>query len=135
MRFISMVKFRETNAAPPPKEFLEAMGALTREAAEAGCVMTAGEGLLPTAKAARVRLDGGKVSIMDGPFTEAKEVIGGFAIFEAQSMDEMVKWARRMMDLHKAYLPGWQGECEIRQIGGPGEKLCDQVAEEQATAV
>ena len=110
MRFISMVKHVEVDAAPPPRSLLEAMGALTQEAAAAGCVMLQGEGLLPTAKAARVRLDGAKVTVMDGPFTEAKEVIGGFAIFEAESLDEMVKWGRRMMDLHKMHMPGWKGE-------------------------
>ncbi len=135
MRFISMVKYVEAHAAPPPKEFLEAMTALIQEATEAGCPMIQGEGLLPTATGVRVRLDGGTVSVTDGPFTEAKEVIGGFAIFEAPSRDEMIKWARRMLELHRAYLPGWQGECEIRQIAGPGEKLCDQVHETQSEAV
>jgi hypothetical protein len=135
MRFISMVKHVEANAAPPPRALLEAMGALTQEAAEAGCVMIQGEGLLPTAKGARVRLDGGKVTVMDGPFTEAKEIIGGFAIFEAESMGEMIKWARRMMELHKTHIPGWVGEAEIRQIAGPGEKLCDQVQDTQTAAV
>jgi hypothetical protein len=130
-----MVKHSEAKAAPPPKAFLEAMGRLTQEASQAGCVMVVGEGLLPTASGARLRLDNGKVSVMDGPFTEAKEVIGGFAIFESQSKDEMIKWARRMLDLHKAHIPGWEGEVEIRQIAGPGEKLCDQVSEIQEAAV
>jgi len=135
MRFISMVKYVEADAAPPPKAFLEAMGALTQEATEAGCVMIAGEGLLPTAAGTRVRLDGGMMTVIDGPFTEAKEVIGGFAIFEASSKDEVVKYARRMMELHKAHIPGWQGEAEIRQIAGPGEKLCDQISETETAAV
>jgi hypothetical protein len=130
-----MVKYVEADAAPPPKAFLEAMGALTQEATEAGCVMIAGEGLLPTAAGTRVRLDGGTMTVMDGPFTEAKEVIGGFAIFEASSKDEVVKYARRMMELHKAHIPGWQGEAEIRQIAGPGEKLCDQISETETAAV
>ena len=135
MRFISMVKYVEADAAPPPKAFLEAMGALTQGAAEAGCVMIAGEGLLPTTAGTRVRLDGGTMTVIDGPFTEAKEVIGGFAIFEASSKDEVVKYARRMMELHKAHIPGWQGEAEIRQIAGPGEKLCDQISETETVAV
>jgi hypothetical protein len=135
MRFISMVRYVEADAAPPPKAFLEAMSALTQEAATAGCAMIAGEGLLPTAEGTRVRLDGGKVTVTDGPFTESKEVIGGFAIFEAPSMDEVIKYARRMMELHKAHIPGWQGECEIRRIAGPGEKLCDQSAEALSEAI
>ena len=135
MRFISMVKYVEADASPPPSAFLDAMGALIEEANAAGCVMIQAEGLLPTAAGVRVRLDGGKVAVMDGPFTEAKEVVGGFAVFEAPSRGEVVKWARRMLDLHKAHIPGWQGECEIRQIAGPGEKLCDQAHETQAAAV
>lgn len=135
MRFISMVKYVEADAAPPPKAFLEAMTALTQEAAEAGCVMEAGEGLLPTAQGTRVRLNGGKVTVTDGPFTEAKEVIGGFAIFEAPSRDVVSKYARRMLELHKVHIPDWEGECEIRQIAGPGEKLCDQVQEDETIAV
>ena len=107
MRFISMVKHAEANAAPQPKEFLEAMGALTQEAAEAGCVMIAGEGLLPTAKAARVRLDGGAVTVMDGPFTEAKEVIGGYALLKASSKEEILKHTKRFLEV------AGQGTCEI----------------------
>ena len=73
--------------------------------------------------------------VVDGPFNEAKEVVGGFAIFDAPSKAEMLKWTTRFMDLHKKHLPGWEGECEVRQIAGPGEKLCDQAREAQAAAV
>ena len=135
MRFISMVKFAEAKAVPPSKEFLEAMGQLTQDAAKAGCVMVGAEGLLPTSMGARVRLADSKVTVMDGPFTEAKEVVGGFAIFDAPSKAEMLEWARRFMDLHRTHIPGWEGEAELRQIAGPGEKLCDQVHETQAAAV
>jgi hypothetical protein len=135
MRFISMVKFAEAKAVPPSKEFLEAMGQLTQDAAKAGCVMVGAEGLLPTSMGARVRLADSKVTVMDGPFTEAKEVVGGFAIFDAPSKAEMLEWTRRFMDLHRTHIPGWEGEAELRQIAGPGEKLCDQVHETQAAAV
>ena len=135
MRFISMVKSAEAKAVPPSKEFLEAMGQLTQDAAKAGCVMVGAEGLLPTTMGARVNLSKGKVTVMDGPFTEAKEVVGGFAIFDAPSKAEMLKWTTRFMDLHKTHLPGWEGEAEVRQIAGPGEKLCDQVHETQAPAI
>ena len=135
MRFISMVKSAEAKAVPPSKEFLEAMGQLTQDAAKAGCVMVGAEGLLPTTMGARVNLSKGKVTVMDGPFTEAKEVVGGFAIFDAPSKAEMLKWTTRFMDLHKTHLPGWEGEAEVRQIAGPGEKLCDQVHETPAPAI
>ena len=111
------------------------MDQLVQEAGKAGCVMAEGIGLHPTSAGARVRLSEGKVTVIDGPFTEAKEVVGGFAIFDAPSKAEMLKWTTRFMDLHKMHLPGWEGECEVRQIAGPGEKLCDQVHETQAAAV
>ncbi len=129
MRFMSMVKFSETQLAPPPKAFLEAMDKLIKESAEAGCIMVEAGGLLPTANGARVRLSGGKVAVMDGPFTEAKEVVGGYAIFDVPTKDAMIECARRFMDLHRTHLPGWEGEAEIRQVAGPGEKLCDQTRE------
>ena len=135
MRFISMVKFTEKDAVPPPKAFLEAMNQLVTDVAKEGCTMVDGVGLLPTSAGARVRLAGGKVTVMDGPFTEAKEVVGGYAIFEANSNAEMIKCAERFMDLHRKYLPGWDGECEIRQIAGPGEKLCEQVHATETVAV
>ena len=79
-----------------------------------------------------MRLASGKVSVTDGPFTEAKEVVGGFAIFEAPSKAEMLRWTIRFMDLHKKHFPGWEGVCEVRQIAGPGEKLCEQAREAEA---
>ena len=135
MRFMSMVKFSETQLAPPPKAFLEAMDRLIKESAEAGCIMVEAGGLLPTANGARVRLSGGKVTVMDGPFTEAKEVVGGYAIFDAPTKDAMIECTRRFMDLHRTHLPGWEGEAEIRQVAGPGEKLCDQAREMQAAEI
>ena len=119
----------------PPKAFLDAMDQLVQEAGKAGCVMVEGVGLHPTSAGARVRLSEGKVSVTDGPFTEAKEVVGGYAIFEVNSKSEMLEWTRRFMDLHRTHIPGWEGEAEVRQIAGPGEKLCDQVHETQAAAV
>ena len=135
MRFMSMVKFSETQLAPPPKAFLEAMNRLIEESAKAGCVMVEAGGLLPTSNGARLRLSGGKVTVMDGPFTEAKEVVGGYAMFDVASKDEMIKWTKRFLDLHRTHLPGWEGEAEIRQVAGPGEKICDQAHETQAAQV
>ena len=135
MRFISMVKSNEANLSRPPKALLEAMDQLIQEMSKAGCTMVEGVGLHPTSAGARVRLADGKITVTDGPFTEAKEVVGGFAIFEVGSKAEMLKWAARFMDLHKKHMPGWNGECELRQIAGPGEKLCEQAQEPQAAAV
>ena len=67
------------------------------------------------------KLSGGKVTVTDGPFTEAKEIIGGYAQFELKSKEEAVQAAVRFMELHKKYWPGWEGETEVRQMLEPGE--------------
>jgi hypothetical protein len=114
MKFMIMVKGPELTA-PPPKALFDAIGRLDAEAKKAGVIVTTG-GLLPTAMGARVRVAGGKVSATDGPFTETKEVVGGFAVYDLQSKQEAIEWTKRFMDLHKEHWPGWEGEAEIRQM-------------------
>jgi hypothetical protein len=97
---------------------MDAIGKLSEEAVKAGTMVTSG-GLAPTAASTRVRLSGGKVTAIDGPFTEAKEVVGGYAVFDLKSKKEAIEGALRFMELHKKYWPGWEGETEIRQIFGP----------------
>jgi hypothetical protein len=111
-----MVKSSETfRQGPPPTALMEAVGKLAEEAKKAGVMVEMG-GLLPSAAGARVRLSGGKVSVIDGPFAEAKEVVGGYAIFSLDSKEEAIEWARRLMALHQQHMPEWEGECEIRQL-------------------
>lgn len=117
MRFLMLVKHGE-NPGPPPKEFLDAMARLGEEAAKSGTMIQSG-GLSPIAKSTRVRLSRGKVTAIDGPFTESKEVVGGFAMFELKSKEEALEGALHFMELHKKYWPGWEGETEIRQVLGP----------------
>ena len=76
--------------------------------------------------ACAARLAGGKLTLTDGPFTEAKEVVGGYAIFECASKAQMRKWTERFMELHRIHMPGWEGECEVRQIPDPGQEVCGQ---------
>ncbi len=128
MRFIGLVKSKDGPVAPPPAEFLAAMEQLIKDAAADGCAMVGSGGLYPTKAGARIRLSGGKVSVIDGPFAEAKEVVGGFAMFEAKSKAAMLKWSVRFMELHKQ-LPGWEGETEIRQLYEEGQKPCEMAAE------
>jgi len=116
MRFMMLVKHAE-KCEPPPKEFIDAMAKLSEEAAKAGTILASG-GLAPTAVSSRVRLSSGQVTASDGPFTEAKEVVGGFAMFELNSKEEAIEGAMRFMELHKKYWPGWEGETEIRQVLG-----------------
>jgi hypothetical protein len=119
MRFMMLVKGKE-NSGPPPKALMEAIGQLAAEATKAGLMLQTG-GLAPTAMSSRVRLAQGKVTTIDGPFTESKEVIGGFAVFEYPSKEEAVRSAVNFMELHKQHWPSWEGETEVRQIFGPEE--------------
>ncbi len=117
MRFMMIVKHAE-NQGPPPKQLMDAIARLAEDEAKAGTMLGSG-GLGPTALGARVRLSGGKVTVTDGPFTEAKEVVGGYAQFELKSKEEAVESAVRFMELHKKHWPSWEGETEVRQMFGP----------------
>jgi hypothetical protein len=124
MRFMMIVKHAESSGFPP-KELMEAIGKLAEEESKAGTMLGSG-GLGPTALGARVRLSGGQVKVIDGPFTEAKEVVGGYAQFELKSKEEAIKSAVRFMELHKKYWPGWEGETEVRQMFGPEDFACKE---------
>ena len=119
MRFMMIVKHAEQSGFPP-KELMDAIQKISEEAAAAGN-MLGGGGLKATAQGARVQLKGGKLSVIDGPFAEAKEIIGGYAQFELKSKEEAVQSAVRFMELHKKYWPGWEGETEVREMYEPGE--------------
>ena len=114
MRFLMMVKAPE-NSGPPPKELMEAMGKLAEDAMKSGEMIETG-GLGPSAAGSRVRLAGGKITVTDGPFTEAKEVFGGYAVFELKSKEEAIERTRVFMEMHHKYWPGWEGETEVRQM-------------------
>ena len=117
MRFMMLVKSAE-NLGPPPQALMEAIGKMAEEATKAGLMLLTG-GLAPTAMSSRVRISRGKLATIDGPFAEAKEVIGGFAVFEFKSKEEAVESAVNFMELHRQHWPGWDGETEVRQIFGP----------------
>jgi hypothetical protein len=114
MQFMMMVKHAE-NSGLPPKELMDAIASLSEEAVKAGTMLGSG-GLAPTAQSTRVRVSNGQLTVTDGPFTETKEVVGGYAQFELKSKEEAIEGAVRFMELHKKYWPGWEGETEIRQI-------------------
>jgi hypothetical protein len=98
--------------APPSKELIERMGRFVAEVTKAG-VLVATDGLHPSAKGKRVRLAGGKVTVIDGPFTESKELVASYALFQVKSMDEAVHWTTRFLEVLG------QGECELRPIFEP----------------
>jgi hypothetical protein len=108
MRFLTIYKSVET-AVPPTTEVLAKMGQLIEEMTKAG-VLLATEGCLPSSKGARVRLSSGKLTVTDGPFTESKEVIGGFALIQAKSKEEAIELTKRFLKV------AGDGESEIRQI-------------------
>ena len=117
MRFMMIVKHGE-NSGAPPKELMDAIAVIAEEAVKDG-TMVANGGLAPTAVSQRVRLSRGQVTALDGPFTESKEVVGGFAIIEFKSKEDAIEGAKQFMELHKKYWPGWEGETEVRQVLGP----------------
>jgi hypothetical protein len=114
-----IVKHAE-NQGFPPKPLMDAIAKLGEEAVKDGTMVTNG-GLLPRAQGASVRLSKGQVKVVDGPYAEAKEVVGGFAIFELKSREEAIEGAVRFMELHKQHWPGWEGETEVRQMYGPND--------------
>ena len=118
MKFMFIVKSAHT--IPPTPALLEAMHKLANREIKAGRMLDNG-GLMPIAQGAQVRIIDGQLSILDGPFVEAKEVIGGYAVFELHSKEEAVASAVEFMQLHKDLLPGWEGTCELRAFapGGP----------------
>jgi hypothetical protein len=114
MRYMMIVKHKGEQGMPP-KELMEAIVKLTDEAIKNGTLLGNG-GLLATAAGASVKLSGGRVTVTDGPFTEAKEIIGGYALFELKSKEEAIEGARHFMELHKKHWPGWEGETEVREM-------------------
>ena len=117
MRFMFIV--RSTHAGPPPPALLEAMHKLANREIKAGRMLDNG-GLMPLATGAQVRIANGQLSVTDGPFVEAKEVIGGYAIFELRDKEEALASAKEFMQLHKDLMPGWEGTCELRTFASPG---------------
>ena len=116
MRFLSLVRVQENTGKQPSERLMSEMGQLMTEMKRDGKLLDTA-GLAPTANGKRVRLRGGKLSVVDGPFTETKEVVGGYAMLDAQSMDEAVALTQRFVELHTA--DGWEIECEVRQLFEP----------------
>jgi hypothetical protein len=116
MRFLSMIRIDETTGQAPTEQLMADMGQLIEELTRSGQLVSTA-GLRPTSEGVRVRLQrGGQLSVIDGPFTETKEVIGGYAILEAQSKAEAVELTKRFLKVHGT---DWDVECEVRPLEGP----------------
>jgi hypothetical protein len=113
MRFLSLIRVQENTGKQPSERLMSEMGKLMTEMKSAGKLLDTA-GLSPTANGKRVRLRGGKLSVVDGPFTETKEVIGGYAMLDAESLDEAIALTERFVELHVA--DGWELDCEVRQV-------------------
>jgi len=111
MRFLSIFKSAERNTPPSPQE-MATMGKLIEEGMKAGYLL-ATEGCCPSKLGARVRRSNGMLSVTDGPFTESKELVGGFAILKANSKAEAIELAKRFLQVVG------EGECEVRQLFEP----------------
>ena len=122
MRFMSIVL---SSQAPvqPPASLMEAMGKLADREIKAGRMIDMG-GLMPIETGVQVRIKDGELKVIDGPFVEAKEVIGGFAIFEFRNKEEALASAKEFMQLHIEHMPGWEGTCEVRAMAGPEDTGC-----------
>ena len=115
MRFLSMIRVDEKTGQVPSERLMTEMGKLMDEMFRNGSLVRTA-GLRPTSEGARVRWNRGALSTTQGPFTETKEVIGGFAILEAGSMDQAIELTERFLRIHG---DTWEIECEVRPMDGP----------------
>ena len=125
MRFISIYKSPERNT-PPTAEEMARMGKLIEDWMKSGKLLGT-EGCLPTSHGARIRIDNGKYTVSDGPFTEAKEVVGGFAILNAPSKEAAMEYVKEFLQFTG------EGECELRQLYDANCAV-DAMQQDQATA-
>jgi len=115
MRFLSMIRIDEKAGQQPSERLMNEMGKLIEEMTREGTLVTTA-GLRPTKEGTRVRWRRGDLSVTDGPFTESKEVIGGYAILEAKSKADAIELTKRFLRIHG---DEWDVECEVRQLDGP----------------
>jgi hypothetical protein len=120
MKYLTFIRHSESfREVGPPPALLKAMGEFVQKSLKDGTLVETG-GLLPSKEGVLLRLAGGKLTVTDGPFTESKEVIGGWAILKADSKAEAVRIATEFMELHHKYWPEFEGESEVRPMFEPG---------------
>ena len=124
MRYIALIKHpKDYRGIKPPAALMEAMGAFVGENLKNGKFVD-GAGLQSTHRAKKVQLRNGQVRVVDGPFTESKEIVGGYTIMEVESEAEALDLAKQFVELHRLYAPGLEMECELRafQTDEPGSE-------------
>ena len=121
MRVLTLLKMRESGLGEPPAEMFTAMDAVIKEI-DASLTLVDTNGLQPSGVAGtRIISTGGRSTVLDGPFTESRELVGGYAIVEVDTYQQAVDASRKIIEVHEKYWPGWEGEAEVRQIMGPDE--------------
>lgn len=121
MRYMMFIKHTEDyENVEVPGGLHEAMGGFIGEMTEKGHLIETA-GLQPSSQGHRVRLRGGQISVIDGPFTETKELVGGYAVIEAATREQALELARRFMDIHRIHWPAFEGECEVRPLEGEAQ--------------
>ena len=120
MKYLSFIRSSESyRSSQPPPALMEAMGKFVEKSLKDGTLVDTG-GLLPSRDGVRVRLENGKITVTDGPFSESKEIIGGWAILQTDSRAEAIRIATEFMELHRKHWPGFEGESEVRPMFDPG---------------
>jgi hypothetical protein len=120
MKYLTFIRHPESyRESPLPPALMEAMGQFVEKSLKNGTLVDTG-GLLPSKDGVRVRLAKGKITVTDGPFSESKEVIGGWAILKTDSKAEAIRIATEFMELHRKHWPGFEGESEVRPMFDPG---------------
>ncbi|MCU1282164.1 MAG: YCII-related [bacterium] len=120
MKYLTFIRHSESyRETPPPPALMEAMGQFVEKSLKEGTLVDTG-GLLPSKEGVRVRLDHGKITVTDGPFSESKEIIGGWAILKTDSKAEAIRVAVEFMELHRKHWPGFEGESEVRPMFDTG---------------
>ena len=120
MKYLAFVRHPESiRQSPAPPGFMEVMGQFVQRCRKDGSLVDTG-GLLPSKDGARIRVSSGNLTVTDGPFSESKEVIGGWAILQGASKADVMRVATEFMELHRKHWPGFEGESEVRPMFDPG---------------
>ena len=114
MPYFSIIRANEHQGVPP-EGLLKAMDAYVAKTLKEGTVVSTG-GLAPSGAGVRIRIKAGRITVTDGPFAETKEVIGGYAVLAGESREAVIRSTKEFMQLHLEHWPGWEGECELREL-------------------
>jgi hypothetical protein len=116
MKYLSFIRSSESyRNVPLPPALMQAMGEFVQQSFRDGTLVDTG-GLLPSKEGFRVRITDGKLTVTDGPFSESKEIIGGWAVLKTDTREQALAIAKKFMELHLEHWPGFEGESEVRPI-------------------